>query len=230
MRLPLLIVFIVLLLDQTLKIWVKTNMYIGEEFNVIGDWFIIHFVENPGMAFGLELGGAYGKIGLSLFRVFAVIGLCYYMWTLVREKAPKGVIISFALITAGALGNIIDSAFYGILFNKGTIYSAEIGSWMRYHGISEMNFEGYANPFWGCVVDMLYFPVIEGNFPDWVPFWGGDFFLFFRPVFNIADAAISVGVGMLILFYRNFYTEEKNKNTEDKTNSGIVAEESIVSE
>ncbi|MBL4625050.1 MAG: signal peptidase II, partial [Flavobacteriales bacterium] len=115
----------------------------------------------------------------------------------------------------GALGNIIDSAFYGVLFNKGTIYSAEIGDWMRYHGISEMNFEGYATPFWGCVVDMLYFPVIEGHFPDWVPGWGGDYFLFFRPVFNIADASISTGVGMLILLYRSFYTEEKKKPEEE---------------
>lgn len=206
-------------------------MYIGEEFSVLSDWFIIHFVENPGMAFGLELGGSYGKIALSLFRVFAVIGLGYYMWSLVKEKAPKGVIISFALITAGALGNIIDSAFYGILFNKGTIYSNEIGDWMRYHGIAEMNMDGYANPFWGCVVDMLYFPLIEGYLPDWVPGWGGDYFLFFRPVFNIADAAISVGVGVLILFYRNFYIEEKKEEKEiSKEKSAVIQETTTISE
>lgn len=187
-------------------------MYIGEEFSVLGEWFIIHFVENPGMAFGLELGGNYGKIALSLFRIVAVGGLSYYMWTLIKEKAPKGVILSFALITAGALGNIIDSAFYGLIFNKGTIYSPEIGDWMRYHGVAEMNFDGYATPFWGCVVDMLHFPLIEGNFPDWMPIWGGEYFMFFRPVFNVADSAISVGVAMLILFFRDFYTNDKKSD------------------
>lgn len=205
MRRPLIIIFLVLLVDQVSKFWVKLNMHLGEEFNVLGNWFIIHFVENPGMAFGMELGGDYGKIFLSIFRILAVIGLLYYIRVLIKEKAPKGVITSFALITAGALGNIIDSAFYGMIFSS------------SYHSVATLfpAEGGYAPFLFGKVVDMLYFPIIDGTFPEWLPLFGGEDFLFFRPVFNIADTAITVGVLMLIIFHRSYYMEDKKQPREE---------------
>ena len=186
---------IILLADQISKIWVKSTMSLGEEFSVLGDWFYIHFTENPGMAFGMEFGGDFGKVTLSLFRILAVIGLSYYIFKLVKENAPKGVVYSFSLILAGALGNILDSAFYGLIFDSGTTYNAAANSWMGYYGVSNIDFGGYTNFLTGCVVDMLYFPLFEGYLPNWVPFWGGEYFLFFRPVFNIADVAISTEIG-----------------------------------
>lgn len=207
------VAFLVLLIDQWSKIWVKSHMYLGEEFNVLGNWFIIHFTENPGMAFGMEFGGDYGKLALSLFRILAVIGLCYYIYKLCEEKAPKGVIYSFALIMAGALGNILDSMFYGIVFND------------SYNQVATMfpDSGGYASFLHGKVVDMLYFPLIEGHLPQWLPVWGGDYFLFFRPVFNIADVSISVGVGIIILFQRNFFvqqTDEEDVANTEESNKG----------
>ncbi len=180
---PIAIIFAVLLADQILKIWIKTNMYIGEEFHIFGDWFIIHFTENNGMAFGLELGGDYGKLALSLFRVFAVFGIAYILHYIIKNKYHFGLITCVSLIFAGALGNIIDSVFYGQVF-------------------------GYADWLHGRVVDMFYFPILRGVFPQWLPFWGGDEFVFFRPVFNLADAAISVGVISIILFQNRFLDEK----------------------
>lgn len=182
---PILIVVAVLLIDQVLKIWIKTNMYIGEEFNLIGNWFIIHFTENNGMAFGLELGGSYGKLALSLFRVFAVFGIGYIFHYVIKNKYHYGLIICVSLILAGALGNIIDSVFYGKLF-------------------------GYADILHGRVVDMFYMPIIQGHYPDWFPLWAGDEFVFFRPVYNFADAAISIGVVTIILFQNKFLNKDFN--------------------
>lgn len=207
--------FLILFADQISKIWVKTHMNLGEEFSVIGDWFIIHFTENPGMAFGMEFGGDIGKIALSSFRILAVIGLTYYIFKLVKDKAPNGVVYSFSLILAGALGNILDSALYGVIFDSGTTFNEPASSWMGYYGVSVIDFSGYSAPLTGCVVDMLYFPLLEGNFPSWTPIVGGDYFQFFRPVFNIADVAISVGVGMIIIFQRKFFMEEEDKTVED---------------
>lgn len=180
---PLLLIFLVLLADQVLKIWIKTNMFLGQEFKILGDWFIIHFTENNGMAFGLEFGGEFGKLALSLFRVVAVAGIGYGLHYMIKCKYHRGLILNVALIFAGALGNIIDSVFYGVIFKYETL-------------------------FHGRVVDMLYFPILKGVFPSWLPIWGGEPFEFFRPVFNIADTAISVGVIMILIFQKRYFKEE----------------------
>ncbi len=194
---PVFIVLLVLVIDQALKIWVKTHMMLGEEFSVIGNWFIIHFIENNGMAFGMELAGEFGKIILSVFRIVAVVGIAYYLHQLGKKNASTGLIVSISLVLAGALGNIIDSAFYGIIFNDS--YS-NVASLFPTEG-------GYATFLHGKVVDMFYFPLIDGIFPDWLPFWGGDRFVFFRPVFNVADSAITIGIASILLFQRKFFKE-----------------------
>ena len=186
------LVFIILLLDQIFKVWIKTHMTIGQDFAVFGNWFLIHFVENPGMAFGWELGGDTGKLILSLFRIVAICALIWYIRMLMREKAPQGFILCVSLILAGAIGNMIDCAFYGILFGESTY--TEVAKFMPEGG-------GYARLLYGKVVDMLSFPILHGHYPAWLPFKGGDEFLFFRPVFNIADSAVTVGVLSIILFY-----------------------------
>ncbi|MFK7806603.1 MAG: lipoprotein signal peptidase [Saprospiraceae bacterium] len=194
-----LIVILVLVLDQSLKIWVKTNMAYGDEIPLLGlDWAMLHFVENPGMAFGLKIGGDYGKLALSLFRILAVIFLFYFIYKLIQSKVSFGLLASFALILAGALGNIIDSALYGLIFSASPYHGDEVATLFPEAG-------GYAGFLHGKVVDMLYFPVVEGFFPEWFPFWGGDYFLFFRPVFNLADTAITIGVISILLFYRSFF-------------------------
>lgn len=201
------IILIVLIIDQALKIWVKTNMSYGSDFPILGlSWAYIHFVENPGMAFGLSLGGDYGKLVLSLFRIAAVIFLFYFVGKLIKENAGVGVLVSFSLIIAGALGNIIDSAFYGLIFSEST-YHGEAAEFLPEGG-------GYAGFLYGKVVDMFYFPMIDTILPEWVPFWGGKPFQFFRPVFNIADSAICVGVTILLVFQRSFFKKEETKDIE----------------
>jgi len=178
-------------------------MTYGSDFPILGlDWAFIHFVENPGMAFGLSLGGDYGKLALSLFRIGAVGFLFYFISNLIKEGASVGILISFALIIAGALGNIIDSAFYGLIFSEST-----------FHGDPATMFPeggGYAGFLFGKVVDMFYFPVIDTILPEWVPFWGGQPFLFFKPVFNIADSSICVGV-VVFLFYQHTFFKKKEE-------------------
>jgi signal peptidase II len=195
----LLIVFLVLLIDQAVKIWVKTHMYLGQEFRVFDHWFLIHFTENNGMAFGLEFGGSFGKLFLSLFRIILVGGIGWYLHHLVKTKAHPGMITCFALIFAGAIGNIIDSAFYGLIFSDSEMGLAKL---FPPEG-------GYGTFLHGKVVDMLYFPLIEGHFPQWFPIWGGEDFLFFRPIFNIADSSISIGVIALLIFQSKFHPKEK---------------------
>jgi len=210
---PFLVVFIVLLADQLLKFWIKLNMSMGEEYHVVGNWFIIHFTENNGMAFGLELGGEAGKLFLTLFRILAVCGIAYGVVYLIGKKYHRGLILNISLILAGAIGNIIDSTFYGVLFSESSYY--EPAKFLPEVG-------GYAGLFHGKVVDMFYFPLIEGIIPKWLPFWGGESFIFFRPVFNVADAAISVGVILILIFQRNYFKEEKKE--ESQPNSEIVEE------
>ncbi len=204
-----LVVLLVLIIDQGLKIWIKTHFYYSQEIAIFGlDWAKLHFVENNGMAFGLSLGGFYGKLALSLFRITAVFVLSYYISLLIKAEAKMGLLISFALILAGAIGNIIDSAFYGLIFSE------------SYHGHTAVLFPeggGYAGFLHGKVVDMLYFPLFEGQVPEWFPFWGGSQFLFFRPVFNIADMAITTGVLSIILFHRSFFSSQEKKEDDDKT-------------
>ncbi len=208
-----LIIFLVLLIDQILKIWIKTHMYLGEEFPVIGHWFLIHFVENNGMAFGFEFEGNYGKIFLSVFRVVAVTGIGWYLLKLVkRDDIPMGFIACVSLIFAGAVGNIIDSAFYGLIFNE------------SYGQVAQLfpDGGGYATFLHGKVVDMLYFPLISGHYPDWLPFVGGREFLFFRPVFNIADSSITIGIFSIILFYWKLFSkldQKKAREAEDREKS-----------
>lgn len=186
---PALVIGLVLLVDQASKLLVKTQMFLGEHFNVLGKYFQIYFIENNGMAFGYEFGGDYGKLFLTLFRIAAVIFLGVMLSRMVKKpETPKGALVSLSLILAGALGNIIDSVFYGVLF-------------------------GYETLFHGRVVDMLYFPLYEGFLPDWIPFKGGDYFVFFRPVFNVADMAISTGVGMLLVWQNKYFPPEPKKET-----------------
>ena len=192
-----LVVLIILIVDQTLKIWVKTHMVIGQEIAVFDHWFLIHFIENNGMAFGMELAGKTGKFLLSLFRIVAIGAIGWYITHLIRSKAPAGLVVAVSMVFAGALGNIIDSAFYGMIFDDSYFHTARL---FPPEG-------GYASFLHGKVVDMFYFPIIRGHFPPWLPFWGGEDFIFFRPVFNVSDSSITIGVGMILLFYRKFFKE-----------------------
>ncbi len=181
----------VVLIDQITKILVKTNMYLGETIPITG-WFEIQFVENPGMAFGMEFGS---KLFLTLFRIVAICFIGYYIYYLVKSKYSRGYIACVALIWAGAFGNIIDCVFYGEIFSFSAPYPGGVASFVPIG-------EGYDTWLHGKVVDMLHFPLFEGTFPQWIPKWGGESFEFFAPVFNIADSAITVGIFILILFYR----------------------------
>jgi len=210
LRIALITVFSVLLLDQCLKVWIKTHMYLGEEFNVAGNWFIIHFTENNGMAFGLELSGEFGKLFLSVFRILAAAAIGYYAYMLIKKKAGARLIVFISLIFAGAVGNIIDSVFYGMLFTDSNFRVAEF-----------VPGDGYATFLHGKVVDMFYFPVLHGHFPSWFPFWASEEFIFFRPVFNIADSAITIGVICIILFQSHFLQEHQEPSVKPADDSGI---------
>jgi signal peptidase II len=206
-KIPLITVFTVLLIDQFIKIYIKLNYPLGE-VGRLADWCIIHFTENPGMAFGFEFGGEFGKLALSIFRILACIAGGLYIRHIIKTGEHKGFVFSVALILAGALGNILDSAFYGLIFDRGTSLHADFHEYMPYDGIAKLTGNGYAPAMYGCVVDMFYFPLINGHFPDWFPIWGGEDFQFFRPIFNFADASISTGVIIIILFQKRFSHKE----------------------
>jgi len=197
---------LVLVTDQVLKIWVKLNFSIGESIKLFGfDQMQLSFVENPGMAFGLEFGGLTGKLVLSIFRLVASVGIGWYLWNLIKNKEHKGLVTCVALVLAGAVGNIIDSAFYGFIFDRGMSWNPAQMDWIPYAGTAKMGGAGYTSFLMGHVVDMLYFPLIDTRYPEWVPWVGGDRFIFFRPVFNIADASITVGILWIILHQRRYF-------------------------
>lgn len=216
-----LIVLVILVIDQILKIYIKTHFPYGGGFHILGlDWARIHFVENEGMAFGMTFGGSSGKLVLSLFRLVMIGFLIYLINRIIKAGASYSLLSCFALILAGAMGNMIDSAFYGLIFSETP----------HYHGVvAEMFPEGggYAPFLYGKVVDMFYFPMIDTVLPDWVPIWGGERFRFFQPVFNIADAAISVGTVSLLLFHRNFFAGERKKEEEKSANQPEIPETTV---
>lgn len=208
------IVLFVIIIDQAFKFYIKTNFYYGEEVSVLGDWFKLHFIENEGMAFGMKLSeGSLGKLILTLFRLFAVIFGFFLLKRIVDKRYTNGAIICGSLILAGALGNLIDSIFYGLIFTESTFHIARLVPFGH----------GYADMFYGRVVDMLYFPMVDTVLPSWVPYWGGKNFVFFEPVFNIADAAISVGVITLLAFQTKFLqkatSESESQVQEYQTNN-----------
>jgi signal peptidase II len=180
---PFLIVVFIVLIDQIIKTWVRTNMYIQQDIHFLGDHGMLHYIENNGMAFGMELGGNFGKLVLTMFRIAVVVAIGYGLVYLIKHKYHRGLINCVALILAGALGNIVDSTIYGVLYQHGQL-------------------------FFGRVVDMFYFPLLSGNFPQWVPIWGGQDYIFFRPVFNFADASISVGVIAILIFQKRYFKHE----------------------
>ncbi len=193
------LVLLILFVDQLVKIWIKTNMTIGENIPVFGDWFKIYFIENNGMAFGMQFGGSLGKMLLTLFRIVLIGFIIYYINKLIKKDAPMGVVYGVGLILVGAVGNVVDSMFYGMIFSESTF--TEVATLFPKGG-------GYSSFLHGKVVDMLYFPLIETTLPEWVPFKGGDDFVFFRPIFNIADSCITIGVAYLLLFQRRFFSRE----------------------
>lgn len=199
MRKSIAVILSVLFADQALKLWIKTHMILGQEFEIF-DWFIIHFTENVGMAFGMEFGGDYGKLSLSIFRILAVGAIGFYLWSVIKKGASTIVVVSLSLVFAGALGNIIDSTFYGLIFSDSYGRVAEV---FPADG-------GYAGMFYGRVVDMFYFPLFEGFFPEFIPIVGGQHFLFFSAIFNIADAAITVGMALIILFQKQFVSSDSH--------------------
>lgn len=201
--LSLIVIISVLIIDQTSKFIVKTNMFLGESIDVFS-WFKILFIENNGMAFGMELGS---KLFLTIFRIVAITLIGFYIYKLIKnnDKLKKGYLISISLIFAGALGNIIDCLFYGVIFNAPRF--PEIATLFPAEG-------GYADFMYGRVVDMLYFPLFSFVWPDWIPFVGGEYFEFFEPVFNIADSAITIGIALVLIFYRKSLSLEFSKEKE----------------
>lgn len=198
------IIILILLIDQISKFYIKTTFFLGEEIRVF-DWFSILFVENEGMAWGAKIPGEYGKLLLTSFRLIAIVGIGYWLWDSVNKNGSRILIFAISMIFAGALGNIIDSVFYGLIFSD------------SYNQVATLFPEagGYGTLMHGKVVDMLYFPFWSGYLPNWIPFWGGDYFTFFEPVFNIADSAITIGVSLLIVFNKRAFPEDQLKNKKD---------------
>jgi signal peptidase II len=203
------IAIIVILLDQASKLLVYNNMYLHEEIYVLGDWFRIHYLLNPGMAFGLRLESEFGKLALTLFRIAAMVGIAYYLWKMAKRNAHAGFLLSMSLILGGAVGNVIDSTFYGVLLNNAPADATT--PW-----------------FHGQVIDMLYFPLFDFVWPEWVPMVGGRYFEFFSPVFNIADSSIFIGVVIILVMQRKFFKENvETPNTNQSSGERIVTENQV---
>lgn len=192
-----LIALLVILIDQTSKLLVYNYMYLHEEINVIGEWFKLHYLLNPGMAFGIRWENEFGKLALTIFRIGAMMGIGYYLYQMTQKKAHPGFLISMSLILGGAVGNVIDSTFYGVLLGNQPIGS--VTPW-----------------FHGQVIDMLFFPIFDFTWPEWMPMVGGEYFLFFSPVFNIADSSIFIGVVTILIFQKKFFKEEQPEQIENE--------------
>lgn len=225
-----LIIALVIFIDQALKIWIKTNYSEGPVMHLLGvSWMRLHFIENPGMAWGWKFGNETGKMILTLFRLAAVIFGTWYLGRIVNQNHSRGFIVCAALIYAGALGNLIDSMFYGMIFDKGLHYDAAVHDYVRYAGVAKFATPGYSSFLHGSVVDMLYFPMFHGHFPSWIPKIGGEEFEFFSPIFNIADASISGGVISLLVFQKRFFKkpEPLEKHPTVETSSQVNDEMQI---
>lgn len=213
-----LIVVLLLVLDQVFKFYIKLNYHLGEDHNIIGNWFRLNFVENPGMAWGWQFGGGVGKMLLTLFRLGAVIWGIFYIRKISRKKLHPGFVLCVSLIFAGAAGNLIDSMFYGMIFDKGLVFDPALKVWTDYEGVAALSTPGYSSFLHGVVVDMLYFPIIQHyRLPAWIPFWGGETVNFFQYIFNLADAYISVGVIALLIWQKKFFPEKASAEANNKT-------------
>ena len=204
-----LVALLVILIDQTSKLLVYNYMYLHEEVNVIGEWFKLHYLLNPGMAFGIRWRSEFGKIALTVFRIGAMFGIGYYLFKMARKKAHAGFLLSMSLIMGGAVGNVIDSTFYGVLLNN-----QPVGSFSPW--------------FHGQVIDMLFFPIFDFHWPEWVPLVGGEYFLFFSPVFNIADSSIFVGVTSILIFQKRFFQESSSETDESATTNETSGDENLL--
>jgi signal peptidase II len=221
-----LIIAAIIIADQALKIWVKTSYEVGDTHITGLNWFRIHYIENSGMAWGWKFGNESGKMILTLFRLAAVVFGTWYLGRIVKQNYSRGFIVCAALIYAGALGNLIDSMFYGMIFDKGFHYDPTLNDYVSYSGVAHFSSHGYSSFLHGSVVDMLYFPLFDGKFPSWFPFIGGKDFEFFSAIFNISDASISVGVITLLLFQKRFFRRHhKNEDQPSiETNSDVSDE------
>ncbi len=224
------IILLIIIADQALKLWIKTNYELNEHHNMIGSGFQLYFVENPGMAYGWKFGGNWGKMALTIFRMIAVIFGTWYLAKIIKEKQHKGFIFCASLVYAGALGNLIDSAFYGMIFDKGMTVDPTFKDYVGYQGLAHFSTKGYASFLHGNVVDMLHFPIIDTTWPQWVPYFGGNKFVFFNPIFNIADASITTGILSILVFQKRFFKQHNAKETHPtvETNA-LVNDESQVS-
>ena len=204
-----LIALIIILIDQASKLFVHNNMYLHEEIYVLGDWFRIHYLLNPGMAFGIRWDNEFGKLALTVFRIAAMVGIGYYLWKIAKRGAHDGLLLSMSLILGGAVGNVIDSTFYGVLLNNAPMDAPT--PW-----------------FHGQVIDMLYFPMFDFVWPQWVPMVGGRYFEFFSPVFNIADSSIFIGVVIILVMQRKFFKEKIETTNPDQSSSESIVTENQV--
>jgi signal peptidase II len=218
----LLTILTIITLDQILKIWVKLNFHYGESRTIIAGWLDLQFVENPGMAFGWMIPGEAGKLTLSIFRLIVVSGITWYLYRLIKEKAHWGYVVCVSMIVAGALGNIIDSLAYGGMFDRGSMYDPDFNDYTMYFGKAELNYEGYAKPLMGNVVDMFHF---TARWPWGEPHERSEIF---PPIFNVADAAITVGIVLIMLFQRKFFPKKEDAESTSEEIADAVAPESAI--